>query len=602
MAQVIADRRELEFVLHEQFRISELSEHDRFADFNKKVVDMIIAEARNLAVKEILPTLKTGDRDGCRYESGQVTMPPGFKHAWNLLKDGEWFAPAQDPEWGGQGIPHTVNVMAFNYLFGANLALLMVAGLNHGAGKILEQFGSDQQKSLYLKKLYSGEWSGTMLLTEPESGSNLGDLTTTAVKNDDGTYSLTGNKIFISGGDHDMTDNIVHMVLARVEGAPEGSQGISLFIAPKILVNDDGTPGEPNDVVCTGIEEKMGMHGSPTCSMALGSKGECIGYLVGEENKGLSIMFLMMNEARLMVGSQALGCASSAYLSALNYARTRVQGPMLGSRDKQGVAIINHPDMRRMLLTMKMYTEGMRSLLGYIANLEDKKLVSSTDEEKEKYQNLIEILTPVGKGYVTDRAVEVCNMAIQVFGGYGYTAEFPVEQLFRDVRVTTIYEGTNGIQAMDLLGRKLAMKKNKLFMDLVGEIKQTIADAMADNGLNSMARAVENAVDQWKEIAMQMERSAKGDEVLNAYSFATPLLEVTGDVIMAWMLLWRAVVAGEKLNTASRKKDVEFYKGQLSSAEFFIKSFLPLTLGKMASIREFSNAAIEISDNAFGGK
>jgi hypothetical protein len=478
----------------------------------------------------------------------------------------------------------------------------MVAGLNHGAGKILEEFGSDQQKSLYLKKLYTGEWGGTMVLTEPESGSNLGDLTTTAVKNGDGTYSLTGSKIFISGGDHDMTDNIVHMVLARIEGAPEGSQGISLFIAPKILVDDDGRLGAPNDIICTGIEEKMGMHGSPTCSMALGSKGRCIGTLVGEENKGLSIMFLMMNEARLMVGSQALSCASSAYLNSLEYARTRIQGPALGSKDKKAVAIIHHPDIRRMLLTMKMYTEGMRSILCYIANMEDKKKISTDDAQKEKYQNLIEILTPIGKGYVTDRAVEICNMAIQVFGGYGYTAEFPVEQIFRDVRVTTIYEGTNGIQAMDLLGRKLSMKKNKLFMDLMDEIKTTIADAKQMDSMKIMAETVEAAVEKFGNLALELNSSARGEDVLNAYSFACLFLEVTGDVIMAWMLLWRAMLAEKKLENAPRKKEIDFYKGQLKSAEFFIRSFLPITLGKMASITEMCSAVMDISDAAFGGK
>jgi len=602
MAQVIADRRDVDFVLHEQFEISELSEHDRFADFNKKVIDMIVTEARNLAIKEILPTMKIGDKQGCQYENGNVTLPPEFKTAWNLLKEGEWFAPSQNPEWGGQGIPRTLNVMVQNYLIGGNLSLLMVAGLNHGAGQIVEKFGSDQQKSLYLKKLYTGEWGGTMALTESESGSNLGDLTTTAEKNQDGTYNLTGNKIFISGGDHDMTDNIVHLVLARIKGAPEGSQGLSLFIAPKTLINDDGSSGEHNDIICTGIEEKMGLHGSPTCSMALGSKGKCIATLIGEENKGLFAMFLMMNEARFMVGTQGLACASSAFLNALNYARTRIQGPMTAGKDKKSVAIINHPDIRRMLLTMKMYTEGMRSLLCYIANLEDKKSLTTNDEKKEKHQNLIDILTPVGKGYVTDRAVDVCNMAVQVFGGYGYTSEFPVEQILRDVRVTTIYEGTNGIQAMDLLGRKLAMKKNKLFLNLLDEMMKTIADAQKINSLKNMADLAENAVNQLRKTAMHIDRSAKGEKVLEAYSFASLFLEVTGDVTMAWMLLWRAMVAESKLQNGPRKKDIDFYKGQLKSAEFFIRSFLPVTLGKMDSIMDLCGAAIEISDNSFGSK
>ncbi|OGQ90223.1 MAG: acyl-CoA dehydrogenase [Deltaproteobacteria bacterium RIFOXYC2_FULL_48_10] len=602
MAQVLADRREMEFVLHEQFEVSRLSEHQEFSEFNRKTIDMIMAEVRTLAIKEILPTLKIGDQTGCRYENGKVTVPPEFKRAWNQLIRGGWFAPCQNPEWGGQGMPHALHVMAQNYLIGANMSLLMVAGLNQGAGRIIEQFGSDTQKKCYLENIYAGRWSGTMALTESECGSNLGDLSTSAVKNADGTYSLTGNKIFISGGDQDMTENIIHLVLARIVGAPEGSRGISLFVVPKFHVNADGSLGERNDMVCTGIEEKMGLHGSPTCSMALGGKGKCIGTLVGEENKGLPMMFLMMNEARLMVGAQALSCASSAYLYALDYARQRVQGPPLSGKDRSSVAIINHPDVRRMLLTMKSYTEGMRSLLCYIAHLEDQKKVSEDSREKERYQNLIEILTPVGKGYVTDRAVEVCNLAVQVFGGYGYTSEFPVEQLLRDVRITTIYEGTNGIQAMDLLGRKLQMKNMGLFFDLVNEIKTTLAEVQMVDSLSALSGRVETAVNMLCQVAEKMDESVRGEAVLRAYAYANPFLEATGDVIMAWMLLWRAAIAEKKLEKGVEGKEADFYEGQLNSAEFFISGFLPVTMGKMASIMDLCSAAINISDTSFGGR
>ncbi len=602
MAQVLADRREMEFVLHEQFEVGRLSEHERFSEFNRKTMDMIMAEVRALAIKEILPTLKIGDQTGCRYENGKVMVPPEFKRAWNQLIRGGWFAPCQNPDWGGQGMPHALHVMAQNYLIGANMSLLMVAGLNQGAGRIIEQFGSDVQKKCYLENIYTGRWSGTMALTESECGSNLGDLSTSAAKNEDGTYSLTGNKIFISGGDHDMTENIIHLVLARIVGAPEGSRGISLFVAPKFHVNADGSLGERNDMVCTGIEEKMGLHGSPTCSMALGGRGKCIGTLVGEENKGLSMMFLMMNEARLMVGAQALSCASSAYLYALDYARQRVQGPPLSGKDRASVAIINHPDVRRMLLTMKSYTEGMRSLLCYIAHLEDQKKVSEAGREKERYQNLIEILTPVGKGYVTDRAVEVCNLAVQVFGGYGYTSEFPVEQLLRDVRITTIYEGTNGIQAMDFLGRKLQMKNMGLFLDLINEIKTTLAEAQTINSLSALSGRVETAVNMLCRVAEKMDESVRGEAVLRAYAFANPFLEATGDVIMAWMLLWRAAIAEKKLEKGVEGKEADFYEGQLNSAEFFIGGFLPVTMGKMASIMDLCSAAINISDTSFGGR
>jgi len=298
MAQQIADRRDVDFVLHEQLRVEELSKHDLYAEFNRKTIDLIVSEARNLAIKEILPTQTEGDLQGTRFDAGKVTVPASFHKAWKLFKEGEWLAMIEDPDWGGQGMPRAVALAASDYMNGANFAFMMYAGLTHGAGKLVETFGTDGQKNLFLKNLYSGKWTGTMLLTEPEAGSDVGALTTSAAKNDDGTYSITGNKIFISSGEHDLAENIIHPVLARIEGAPEGTGGISLFIVPKIWVNDDGSLGEPNDVVCTGVEEKMGIHGNATCSLSLGGKGRCRGLLLGEENKGMRAMFVMMNEAR----------------------------------------------------------------------------------------------------------------------------------------------------------------------------------------------------------------------------------------------------------------------------------------------------------------
>ncbi|THB75944.1 MAG: acyl-CoA dehydrogenase [Desulfobacteraceae bacterium] len=602
MVQLLADRNDIQFVLHEQFDVSQLSDFEPFTDFNKSVIDMILKEVRNLAIKEILPTNQTGDREGCTFSNGTITMPESFKTAWQHLREGEWFAPCQDVEWGGQGIPHTLNVAAQNYLFAANLSLLMVAGLNHAAGEIIETFGTDLQKKLYLKNLYTGHWSGTMLLTEADSGSNLGDLSATARRNGDGTYLLSGNKVFISGGDHDMADNIVHLVLARIEGAPEGSRGISLFIAPKIILDEAGAPIGPNDIVCTGIEEKMGLHGSPTCTMALGSRGKCFATLVGEENKGLSIMFLMMNKARLMVGSQGLACASSAYLYALDYARSRIQGALITDPEKKSVPIIQHPDIRRMLLTMKAYTEGSRSLLCYIAFLEDQKGIQGFGLPGEKCQDLIDILIPIAKAYVTDRAVEVCNMAVQVFGGYGYTNDFPVEQLLRDVRITTIYEGTNGIQAMDLLGRKIPMAGHRLFHLLLEEIDSTVENALSLGQLKAEGQALKQASDELKKTVERILSSDSDQDLLVSLAHASQLLEVFGDVILAWMLLWRGTIALKCLNCKPKKKWIDFYSGQLKSARFYYSTILPVTFGKMDVIQKSGDAAIEISDSEFGVK
>jgi alkylation response protein AidB-like acyl-CoA dehydrogenase len=453
--------------------------------------------------------------------------------------------------------------------------------------------------------MYTGEWTGTMLLTEPEAGSDVGALTTSAVKNEDGTYAITGNKIFISSGEHDLAANIIHPVLARIEGAPEGTKGISLFLVPKIWVNDDGSLGEFNDVVCTGVEEKMGIHGNATCSMSLGSKGKCRGMLLGEENKGMRSMFLMMNEARLLVGIQGFACASAAYMHAVNYARQRVQGRhLLNMEDKSApsVPIIQHPDVRRMLLTMKAYVEGMRSLIYYVGMCDDRMHVCENDEEKAKYQGIIDLLIPVAKGYVTDRAFDVCNLGVQIFGGYGYIKEYPMEQLLRDCRITPIYEGTNGIQAMDLLGRKLGMNKGKPIMDLMGEIQATIAAAKANPRVQEFAGKVEAALNKLGEVALHLGKTAMSPQVMVAFAHAYPFMEVCGDVVLSWLLLWRATIAAQKLDNGAKKKDATFYEGQLKSIEFFTASLLPVTLGKMNAILATNSAAVDISEDAFGGK
>ena len=605
MAQVIADRRDVDFVLHEQLNIGSISEHEQFAEFNKKTIDMIVSEARNLAIKELLPTLKEGDEQGCKFENGQVTTPESFKRAYDLFIEGEWLAMTEDPEYGGQGMPRTVALAASDYFNGANYALLMYPGLTHGAALLVEAFGTERQKKLFLKNMFTGKWTGTMLLTEPEAGSDVGALTTTAVKNDDGTYSISGSKIFISAGEHDLVENIVHPVLARIEGAPAGTKGISLFLVPKYRVNEDGSLGEFNDVVCTGIEHKMGINGNATCSLTLGGKGNCIGELLGEENKGMRAMFLMMNEARLLVGQQGLACASASYLNALNYARERVQGKNLLQMldpNAPSVPIIQHPDVRRMLLSMKAYVEGMRSLLYYAGYLTDQITVAANDDDRAKYQGLLDLLIPVCKGYVTDRSFDICSTGVQVYGGYGFTKEYPQEQLLRDCRITLIYEGTNGIQAMDLLGRKLGMNKGKPIMDLMGEIQKTIAQAKEIESLKAFAGSVEKALNRLGEVAMHLGTTAMSPKVMSAFAFAHPFLEASGDVVMGWMLLWRGVVAANALEGGAKKKDQAFYEGQLKSVEYFTQAVLPITMGKMDAIMVTCGAAVDISEDAFGGK
>ena len=611
MAQLISDRRDIDFVLHEQLG---LVDHELFEEFNKKTVDLIISEAKNLAIKEILPTQKPGDEDGCILENGNVKVPKSFQRAWKLYKEGEWLAMADDPEVGGQGMPKLVSLAANEYLVGANPALLLYSAMTHGAAKLVEAFGTKEQKKLYMKKMFSGEWGGTMLLTESEAGSDVGALTTSAEKNDDGTYSITGTKIFISAGEHDLCDNIIHPVLARIKGSPEGTKGISLFLVPKYHVNQDSSLGEFNNVICTGIEEKMGIHGNSTCTLSLGEKGKTTGTLLGEINKGMPAMFKMMNEARAFVGLQGFAVASASYMYALNYAKTRIQGKNILKPKSENVPIIQHPDVKRQLLNMKAWVDGMRSLIYFNGKCSDIAATTNDELEKEKYKDMIELLTPIVKGYGTDKALEICSHGIQIFGGYGYIKEFPVEQLMRDSRIFMLYEGTNGIQAIDLLGRKLRMKNGKLFNNFIREIKDTIKTAQKTKELKKITQNLNNAITKLEITAQDIKQKMGSEKILNAFSFAHPFLEVTGDVTMAWMLLWRACVASQKIlkkagslekeiliQKALKNKDIAFYAGQIKTAEFFINTILPSTLGKMDAIMDGDTCVEDILEQSFGG-
>ena len=602
MTQVIADQREIDFILYEQLNAEQLLDCEKFSDFSKKTFDMIISEARKLAIKEILPTLADGDRQGVRFENGKVNVPESFHRARKAVRQAELTSVMEDPEWGGQGLPFLISMAVMDYIVGANYALSGYIHMGHGTGKMIELFGTDTLKQLFLENLYTGHWSGTMLLTEPEAGSDVGAITTSARKNEDGTYSITGSKIFITDGEHDMAENIIHPVLARIEGAPEGSRGISIFIVPRIWVNEDRTLGEPNDVQCTGIEEKMGFHGSATCSMSLGSKGKCRGFLLGEENKGLAIMFHMMNEARLSVGFQGSTAASIAYLYALDYARKRIQGKDIAEAKKPGaksIPIIRHPDVRRMLTWMKAHVDGMRSLAYYTGLCIDRKDNAPTEKERQLASDMVDLLTPVVKAYCSERGFEVCVQAVQVFGGYGYTREFPVEQLVRDVKIASIYEGTNGIQAMDFLGRKLAMKKGGVFMALLGEMQATIKEAKEFESLKSMSGSLEKAVESLGMTAMKLGSTAMSEKYNTAFANAHPFLEASGDVIMGWMHLWRALAAAKALEKKQSSRKKIFYEGVVTSARFFTEIVLPVAMGRLESVQALSDAAVVMNEASF---
>jgi len=604
MAQQLADRRDIDFVLWEQMNCEQFLGHELYAEFNKKTCEMVLSEARSLAIKELLPTLAEGDKEGLTYDNGTVRVPAGFRRVHEIILEAEWNNLAVPKEMGGQGAPAFIGGAAFEYLLAANWALFGYATMGNGTANMIQLYGTEEQKQKYVKKLTSAQWGGTMLLTESEAGSDVGALTTTAVRNPDGTFSLTGNKIFITNGEHDLAENIIHPVLARIEGDPPGTKGISIFIVPKYFVNDDGSLGERNDIVCTGIEHKHGLTASATCSMSLGSKGKCIGYLLGEERKGMRIMFNMINESRMAVAFQGLTCSSAAYLLAVNYARERIQGRDLQDFADAGapsVPIIKHPDVRRNLLWMKSYVEAMRSFYYYLIVCGTKEILAENASEREYYGEVFSMLTPVVKDYLAVKGYDVCVQGIQVHGGVGYCKDYLAEQYVRDCKIASIYEGTSGIQAMDLLARKIGLKKGTVFMNFLGEIQKTVAEAKQIDGLKDLAAGVDAAVNRLGQVTMDIGKKAMSAEFKVAFAHSLPFLYVMGDTIMAWMLLWRAVVASQKLTAGPKKKDIDFYEGQIKSAEFFIKTELPVTLGKMDAIQSGCAAAIEIDDAGFGG-
>jgi hypothetical protein len=500
-------------------------------------------------------------------------------------------------DFGGQNAPVVMNFACYTLFYAANASLSIYMGLSHSAGKLIEIFGTDAQKKKYMQPLYEGRYGGTMVLTEPQAGSDVGATRAKAVKNPDGTYSIVGGKIFISSGEHDLTENIVHLVLARVEGAAEGTKGLSCFIIPKHRVNDDGTIGEGNDVSCGGVEHKMGIRGSATCVLNFGDNGACRGELLGPEHKGIVVMFHMMNEQRILVGLQSLALASTGYLHALDFARERKQGSQFGTRNPEQVPIITHPDVRRNLLWMKAYTEGLRALILYAVYGMDRESVSIDEAEKKKWQQIVGLLTPISKAYTTDRAFEVCTTAIQVLGGYGYTKEYKVEQFARDCKITSIYEGTNGIQALDLFGRKIRMENGAALAAVLAEMKAAVAEAIGVGELAPYAEEVGKSICALEDISKFLIERCAGDDAYLTSSWATPYLEIFGDIALGWMFIWQAKKACD--NKAANSADAPFYDSKINTAKFYISSLLPRVYGKIEAIKRYDRSFLAMGEAIF---
>ncbi|NSW84939.1 MAG: acyl-CoA dehydrogenase [Syntrophobacteraceae bacterium] len=615
--KLLADERDIKFVLHEQLRIEELSRYPRFSEFSREICDMVLDQAEKLAEKEFYPTNRKGDEEGCTFEDGQVRVPGCFREPYRLYCEGGWLAMADPPEVGGQGFPFLLGNACLEFLGSANWAVMMYPGLTHGAARLLERHGSRELQDIYMYRMYSGEWAGTMCLTEDVAGSDVGSLRTKAVKREDGSYSISGQKIFISCGMHDLTENIVHMVLARTEGAPRGAKGISIFVVPRLLPREDGIL-EDNDVRCAGIEKKLGIHGSSTCVLNFGENGNCRGFLLGEENAGMRIMFDMMNEARLFVGMQGLCHANAAYLHALQYAKDRIQGaPVERMKDPFAprVPIIQHPDVRRMLMFMKSSTEGMRALMHLASYCIDRVRAAQDPGERERFQGYVDLLIPICKSVGSDLGFRVCETAIQVYGGYGYSREYPVEQFLRDCKIASIYEGTNGIQALDLVGRKLTLKRGQLVKNALAAIDEILAKVRTNFNLRDMVQIYDEAQESLIQVTKFFALKGMTDEFHVPLLYAKPYLDLCGDVSMGFLLLWQAHLADRRLREIYRdhnasddvsrgkvlreNRSAAFYFGKIASARFFINQVLTQAGGRARSIMNNDKSALDIPDHGF---
>jgi alkylation response protein AidB-like acyl-CoA dehydrogenase len=595
------DLRDIKFVLFEQAKVQDINT-PRYKDYDEELYDMVLNEAAKFSEQRINPVNAPGDRQGCTWDAGSVTTPDGYSAVYNEFCEAGWGALNTPVEFGGQGLPHGVTLACVEMFIGASPAFNMYPGLTAAAANLVRERGTDWMREKILPKLVTGEWTGTMCLTEPQAGSAVGDARTVAHR-EDGYYRLQGTKIFVSGGEHDLTENIIHLMLARTPDAPAGIRGLSLFVVPKFILDKDGNMGERNDVVCTGIEHKMGINGSATCTLNMGDNGGAKGWIVGDEGQGIQHMFLMMNEARIGVGVQGLAVASAAYQSALQYAKERIQGTAIKDiKDPHArrVPIIEHADVRRMLLWCRSHVSGMRALALTLACWHD-----AGDEKID----MIEVLTPICKSWCTDQGFEVTRWALQVFGGYGYIGEYPAEQYLRDAKIFSIYEGTNGIQALDLVGRKMRMKGGMAFMAVMNWINGEISE-LGEFTFAAEKSALEKARDRLGAAAMHLQSLGMGGDRELPVLHACDVLNLFGDVVIATLLSEQGRIAHRELNKIAVEKEVDledddlrlellesddearFYASKIDDFRFFTHQCLPRTAGLLRQISSPDRTAL----------
>jgi 3-(methylthio)propanoyl-CoA dehydrogenase len=595
-----APARDLRFALEEIAGIDGLKSSGAFADLSPDLIQAILEESGKLAADVLAPLNKIGDREGVQLENGVVRAAPGFGDAYQQFVAGGWQGLPFDPEFGGMGLPRALSLAVSEMMHGANMSFALAPMLTLGAIEALQAHGTPEQKATYLPKLISGEWTGTMNLTEPQAGSDVGALTARAVPQDDGSFRIFGQKIYITWGDHDMAANTIHLVLARTPSAPIGSRGVSLFIVPKFLPKADGSLGHRNDVRCIGLEHKMGIHGSPTCTMAYGEVDGAIGWLIGEENKGLAAMFTMMNSARLNVGIQGVGVAEAAFQKAFAYAQERKQGKAEGWSEAGPSPILHHADVRRMLMTMKAKVAAARAICFSTAVAAD--LAETSDDPLEAAAAKLreELFTPIAKGWSTEVGVEIASLGVQIHGGMGFVEEGGAAQFYRDARIAAIYEGTNGIQAIDLVGRKLGLEGGAGTRALIAEMRASVEDCLtsSNNQLVWIGERLQAAVLTFEEAAtwlVEKNVSAKRD----ALAGATPFLELAGDVVGGWMLAKGGLAAQRHLKAG--EGDSGYYTAKIALAGFFAENILARAPGKLAGITAGSNVLFEADIEALTG-
>lgn len=590
-----ANLRHYEFLLFEQFGISSFLNKAPYPDWGEDEVKAVLEAAFDWCCDEIGTINAEGDRVGCRIEDGRVITPKGYTKAWKSLYEAGWRSIAVEEEWGGQQGPYCLQMALEEFMSGANCAFAMYPGLTQGVFDVVQHFGTDEQKKKYCRALSDGSWSGTMCLTEPQAGSDVGAATTKALPAENGMWKIEGTKMFISGGDNDLSSNVVHLVLARTPDSPPGTKGLSLFLVPRDRLDGSGS----NNVVVGGIEHKMGINGSATCLLNFGEGGDCYGELIGGEHQGMRRMFRMMNFARISVGLQGLSVASSAYLNALDYTRERKQGTSIKDfKDPTAkkVAIIEHPNVRRMLLDMKSKVEGIRALaVKLTTHLDRRNALQGKDEEEANYhQGQVELLVPLLKAYGSDTGYEVCTTAIQTFGGAGYLKDHPVEQYARDAKIFSIYEGTNHIQALDLVARKLGQKGGANFQAFLKDMGTFIAKN-SDGPLKEQIAILKDCSDTLTKCAMQFLQWFQGGDMDLVPLAANRFLAMMAETVVGWMLLEGAVIA---LNS-SEGKDKDFYDGVVASAKFFAINTLKLVPAKGIQVLDGDRTCVDLADAAF---